>query len=160
MILWQQLCGTFLQSACQLHVPSKLEPSVVVLCDKTARFRVAFYFPNTGARVQRSCCLNSSLMCHNCQVDGLSWQRRNAHKQGCKQICAHLRKIRFFLSVENFWDIQFQLMKHGANNFAFLLLFSIDKVYVHDLSLSIPLFLVLCTFLCHAVCASMRSVCI
>jgi hypothetical protein len=32
----------------------------IVLCDKSAHFRVAFY-------------------CHTCQVDGFSWQRRNAH---------------------------------------------------------------------------------
>ena len=39
----QQLWWTFLQSACQLHSPSKLATSVALLCDKTAHFRVAFY---------------------------------------------------------------------------------------------------------------------
>ena len=42
-IIWQQLCWTFLQSACQLHAPSKLETSVALCC--VANYRVAFYCP-------------------------------------------------------------------------------------------------------------------
>ena len=40
----------------------------IVLCDKTAHFRVTFH-----------CCLIRLLICHTCQVDRLSWQMRNAH---------------------------------------------------------------------------------
>ncbi len=39
----QQLWWTFLQSPCQLHIPSKLATSVALCCVKTAHFRVAFY---------------------------------------------------------------------------------------------------------------------
>ena len=43
-----------------------------------------------------SCCLISFLICHTWQLDGLSWQRRNPHYLGCKQICAqHLKEISF-----------------------------------------------------------------
>jgi hypothetical protein len=45
-ILWQQLWWTFLQSACQLHVPSKLETSVV-LCDKLNILEWPFIVPST-----------------------------------------------------------------------------------------------------------------
>ncbi len=39
----------------------------IVLCDKTAHFRVVFYW---GQHI---------LICHTCEVDGLSRQRRSAH---------------------------------------------------------------------------------
>ena len=32
LIIWQQLCRTFLQSACQLHIPSNLETSLALCC--------------------------------------------------------------------------------------------------------------------------------
>ena len=40
---------------------------VIVLCDKTAHFRVAFSCPQH--KVLWSCCLISFLICHTCQVD-------------------------------------------------------------------------------------------
>ena len=57
----------------------------------------------------------SFLICHTGQVDGLSWQKRNAPYLGCKHICAqNLREIRF-VRMENVWICFFQLMKHGTN---------------------------------------------
>jgi hypothetical protein len=54
-------------------------------------------------------------------VDGLSFQRRNAYLQGCKQICAQSL-------IENVWDLLFLLMKHGNNTLhdPFILFFSGD----------------------------------
>jgi hypothetical protein len=57
---------------------------------------------------------NYVLDCHTCQVDGLFWQKRNAQKQGCKQICAQY-EINTFVHMEHFWDLLFQLMKHWTN---------------------------------------------
>jgi hypothetical protein len=52
----------------------------IALCDKPAHFRVAFYCPQHNMHLcnDRSY-LISFLICHTCQVDGLFWQRRNAH---------------------------------------------------------------------------------
>ena len=46
----------------------------IVLCDKTTHFSGLLLSPST----RWSCCLIIFLICHTCQVDGLSWQRRNA----------------------------------------------------------------------------------
>jgi hypothetical protein len=46
----------------------------IVLFDKTAHFRVAFYCPQ-----QKVIMLFNQLLDMPQQVDGLSWQRRNAH---------------------------------------------------------------------------------
>ncbi len=58
----QQLWWTFLQSACQLHAPSKLATSVALCCDKTAHFRVAFYCGQPKAH-----------LCNNHAVQSASW---------------------------------------------------------------------------------------
>ena len=50
----------------------------IVLCDKTAHFRLAFNCTQHKEHLW-SCYLISFLICHTCQVDGLSWQMRNAH---------------------------------------------------------------------------------
>jgi hypothetical protein len=50
-MIWQQLWWTFLQSACQLHAPSKRETSVALCCDKTAHFSGLLLFPAQGATV-------------------------------------------------------------------------------------------------------------
>ncbi len=49
----------------------------IVLCDKTAHFRVAFYCGQHKAHLCNN--LISILICHTCEVDGLSRQRRSAH---------------------------------------------------------------------------------
>ena len=55
---------------------------------------------------------------------GLSWQRRNAHYQGGKQICAqNLREISFFVRMEHFRELLFLLMKRGTNTFYMLSLY-------------------------------------
>ena len=60
----------------QLETPLCL----IVLCDRTAHFRVAFYYPQRKVHLCNDhAVLISFLICHTCQVDGLSWQRRNAH---------------------------------------------------------------------------------
>jgi hypothetical protein len=63
----------------------------IVFYDKISHFKAAFYSPST-----RSSCFISLLICHNCQVDWLFWQRINAHLKGCEQLCAqHLRELSF-----------------------------------------------------------------
>jgi hypothetical protein len=51
----------------------------IVLCDKSAHFSGFLLSPVQGAPVEWSCSLISFLICFTCQVDGLSWQMRNAH---------------------------------------------------------------------------------
>ncbi len=51
----------------------------IVLCDKTAHFRVAFYCGQPKAQLCNHAVLISILICHTCEVDGLSRQRRSAH---------------------------------------------------------------------------------
>ncbi len=58
----------------------------IVLCDKTAHFRVAFYCGQPKAHLCnnqiKSLLLShhlSILICHTCEVDGLSRQRRSAY---------------------------------------------------------------------------------
>jgi hypothetical protein len=43
-------------------------------------------------------------------VDGV-WQRRNAHLQGCKQMCTFERN-NIFVRMEHIWNLLFQLKKH------------------------------------------------
>ncbi len=69
----QQLCWTFLQSAGQLHAPSKLATSVALCCVHILEW------PAQGTSVQLSCCLIGNLICHTCEVDGLSRQRICTH---------------------------------------------------------------------------------
>ena len=64
--------GHFLQSACQLRAPSKLETSVV-LCCVTKLHILGWPFIVHSTRL--TCVIISFLICHTCQVDGLSWQR-------------------------------------------------------------------------------------
>jgi hypothetical protein len=52
---------------------------LVLWCYKTAHFRVAFYCPQQKMNLCNDHCLISYLICHTCQVAGLTWQRRNAH---------------------------------------------------------------------------------
>jgi hypothetical protein len=66
----------------------------IVLCDKTAHLRVAFYCPQHKVHLCNDHVMVNFFICHTCQVDGLSLERRNAHYQGCKLICAqNLREI-------------------------------------------------------------------
>ncbi len=49
------------------------------LCDRTAHFRVAFYCGQPKAQLCNNHAVFSILICHTCEVDGLSQQRRSAH---------------------------------------------------------------------------------
>ena len=52
----------------------------IVLFDKTAHFRVVFYCTQHKVHLCNDhAILIRFLIYHTCQVDGLSWQRRNAH---------------------------------------------------------------------------------
>jgi hypothetical protein len=51
----------------------------IVMYDKTAHFRVAFIVPSTRCTFVMICCLIRFLICHTCQLDGLSWQRKHCH---------------------------------------------------------------------------------
>ncbi len=51
----------------------------IVLCDKTAHFRVAFYCGQPKTHLCKKHGLISILICHTSEVDGLSRQRRSAH---------------------------------------------------------------------------------
>jgi hypothetical protein len=58
----------------------QLETSAALCCDKIAHCRVTLYCPQHKVHLcKESCCLISFFICHSCQVDVLSWQRRNAH---------------------------------------------------------------------------------
>ena len=48
----------------------------------------------------------SFLICHTCQVDGLSWQKRNICAQNLREMC--------FFYEEHFRDLLFQLINHGT----------------------------------------------
>ncbi len=50
----------------------------IVLCDKTAHFRVAFYCGQPKTHLCNNHAV-SILICHTCEVDELSRQRRSAH---------------------------------------------------------------------------------
>ena len=39
------------------------------------------------ASLRHTCCLISVLICHSCEVDGLSQQRRSVHQHRFRQIC-------------------------------------------------------------------------
>ena len=58
---------------------------------------------------------------------GLSRQRKNAHYQGCKEICAQSERNTLFVHMENVRNILFKLMKHGTNTLyvAIVFLFSV-----------------------------------
>ncbi len=49
------------------------------LCDRTAHFRVAFYCGQPKAQLCNNHAVFSILICHTCEVDRLSQQRRSAH---------------------------------------------------------------------------------
>ena len=53
---------------------------LIALCDKTAHFRVAFYFPQHKAHLCKSMPFNQLLDMPDLQVDIVSWQMRNAHR--------------------------------------------------------------------------------
>ena len=52
----------------------------IMLCDKTANnIKCCLLLVPAQSGPVWSCCLISFLICHTCQEDGLSYQRRNAH---------------------------------------------------------------------------------
>jgi hypothetical protein len=87
---------------------------VALGCVTKLHILVAFIVPSTSCTCVMIILFNQLLICHTCKVDGLSWQRRTAYKQGCKQNCAHnLREISFLC----IWNISgifyFSLRKMG-----------------------------------------------
>ncbi len=75
----------------------------------------------------------SILICHTCEVDGLSRQRRSAHYHRFRQICEHYEQNRPFVYIEKVSNLWVQLMKNGGKNksVAFIILFS---VYIYSIS--------------------------
>jgi hypothetical protein len=69
--------GTFNSLATALvGIPRVSMPVARSLKIKTAHYRVAIYCPQHKLH---HCVMIILLICHTCQVEGLSWQRRNAH---------------------------------------------------------------------------------
>lgn len=52
--------------------------------------------PAQSTPVHWSCCLISSLICHTCQVDGLSWQKRSAEESF---FCVHKKVLNTYLQL-------------------------------------------------------------
>ena len=59
------------------------------------------------------------MICHTCQVDGLSWQIYN------------LRQIRFLCAWKIYRDFLFQLIKHGTKTLNVAIIFYFTNIYTY-----------------------------
>jgi hypothetical protein len=67
-------------------------------------------------------------MCHTCPVDGVPWQGEMLTDRDVnRDLCTTFERNKLFVHMEHFWDLLFQLMKHGTNtsHVAFTFLFSV-----------------------------------
>ena len=122
-ILWKPLQWTFLQSACQLHAPSKLQTSVALCCVTKLHILECHYIvPST-----RCTCVMIVLFNQLLDLPHLSggWIVLS-------NLCTTFARNKLFVIIEHFWDLLLQLMKHGTNTFIYF--FSIDVSLLYVLS--------------------------
>jgi hypothetical protein len=120
-----------LQSACQLHTPSKLESSVALCCvTKLYILEWPFIVPRTRCTCVMTMMFNQLLDITHLSDGWIILTNVKCSLTGMyTHLCTTFKRNKLFLCMEHFWDILFQLMKHGTNTLhvAFIFLLSVDS---------------------------------